>query len=939
MVRFRSLLRILPLAILTLAAVDLAGQSLPTPQSHFGFAMGTDEKLARWDGILEYFEILAEGSDRIRVDTLGPTTLGNPFITVTLSSAANLARLEEITATSAVLAQGRVSEEEAERLATDLPATVVINHNIHSTEIGSSQTSVDLVHQLATSTDPDVLEILDNVVTVLIPSANPDGQMMVVDWYNQIVGTEHWDARMPYLYHHYAGHDNNRDFFQGALVETRYWFDVMFRRTASQVYLDQHQMGANGPRIFVPPYPDPMNPLVHPLLWQGIQFMGGGIVRDLQAAGKQGVVSGSMYRIFGQEGALTERFHNVIGLLTETASSNLASPDTVTLEQLQGSARPGIGLDAYEFSMAMPDPWWGGEWRLGDIVDYQTVAAFSVLRQTARFREDYVLGRWQMAKETIERATASGPYAFVIPADQSDPLTAADFVWRLALQGIEVHRADRAFDAIPTVLDTIADVAGIRQPKAPPVEDAAAGSEEGSTHDGDDDAGHDEDESGAHKDEAGRHDEAEDHNGDADGGEWVEPEPRRFEAGSFVVIVPQASRAALMDLLEPRFLPVRNFYPDGPFLRMYDAAAYTMAMQMGVETVRVEEPFDASLTRLTSVPSVAIDAPSRAGDWYALSSEVNQSYRVANDLMEAGFTVHRAEGSVTLGGRTVRGAFLVPAGQAGLEAALENLAVGVPVFSDPPDVANTRRVEPSRIGVYRGFAGSMDEGWTRLLLEEFSFSFQTLSNEDVRSPDLRSRLDVIMIPSEISVDRLVDGHDEEDMPAEYTGGIGDEGVDNLQAFVRAGGTLVTLDRGDQIVLDRFDVPIRNALEDASDDEFFLPASLLNVELSPNHELTAGSRPTVWGKWAGGRAYEPTGWEGEAGTVQVVGKWASDPDDVLAAGQLVGAEFLAGKGAILDIGYGSGRILMYGFRVQHRMQTHGTFRLLFNAFFGGGRPAA
>ena len=878
MVRFRTFIRFLPLVILPLviqplASAGVAAQSLPSPESHFGFAMGTDEKLARWDGILEYFEILAAGSDRIQVDTLGPTSLGNPFITVTLSSADNLARLDEITETSAVLAQGRVSSDEAKRLAADLPATVVINHNIHSTEIGSSQTSVDLVYRLATSTDPEVLEILDNVVTVLIPSANPDGQMMVVDWYEQVVGTEHWDARMPYLYHHYAGHDNNRDFFQGALVETRYWFDVMFHRTAPQIYLDQHQMGGSGPRIFVPPYPDPMNPLIHPLLWQGLQFMGGGIVRDLQAAGKTGVVTGTMYRIFGQEGALTERYHNVIGLLTETASSNLASPDTVTLEQLEGSARPGIGLEAYEFSMAMPDPWWGGEWKLGDIVDYQTVAAFSVLRQTARFRQDYILGRGQMAKETMERARESGPYAFVIPVDQGDPITAADFVRRLALQGIEVHRADEAFEAFPTILDTIADVAGIRQPKMPP---GAVADEENAEEDGGGEAGPDDEaEAGGEADEAEAGGDAEGDEAEAgdpgaaeaeDEGadeEWVEPAVRGFEAESFVVIVAQPSRAALMDLLEPRFLPLRNFYPDGPILRMYDAAAYTMAMQMGVEAVRIEEPFEVPLTRLMEVPPPTIAAPDRASSWYALSPEVNQSFRVANELMQAGFMVHRGDEAVTLGGQDVRGAFLVPVGQPGLEAALENLAVGVPVFSDPPDVGTTRRIESSRIGLYRGWASSMDEGWTRLLLEEFGFSFRSLSNENVRDPDSLSGLDVIIIPSEISLDRLVDGHDEEDVPAEYAGGIGEEGVENLKAFVKAGGTLVTLERGDHVVLDRFDVPIRNALEGTSSDELFLPASLLRLELSPDHELTAGSAPTVFAKWAGGRAYEPTGWEGES----------------------------------------------------------------------------
>ncbi len=232
MPRFLSLVRLLAVALL-LGPVTVAAQTAPSPEAHFGFAMGTTGRLARWDGIVEYLHMLATRSDRIQIDTLGPTTLGNPFIVVTMSSPENLRRLDEINATSAILAQGRVPREEAEHLAADLPATTLINHNIHSTEIGSSQTSVDLVYRLATSQDPETLDILDNVVTVLIPSANPDGQIMVVDWYEKVRESETPRARMPYLYHHYAGHDNNRDFFQGALVETRYWFDVMFNRTAA----------------------------------------------------------------------------------------------------------------------------------------------------------------------------------------------------------------------------------------------------------------------------------------------------------------------------------------------------------------------------------------------------------------------------------------------------------------------------------------------------------------------------------------------------------------------------------------------------------------------------------------------------------------------------------------------------------------------------------
>jgi hypothetical protein len=285
------------IALFTVLPAGIQAQSLPTPAEYFGFEIGTSKMLARWDSIVSYFEVLAAGSDRLRVERVGPTTLGNPFVVLTMSSPANLARLYEIRAASATLAEGRVSRAEAEALARDLPATAVINHNIHSTEIGSSQTSVELVYRLAAGADAEAREILDNVVTVLIPSANPDGQIMVTDWYRRNVGTDFEDARMPYLYHSYAGHDNNRDFFQGNLVETRYWMDVMFREAYPQVYLDQHQMGSTGPRMFVPPYPDPMDPDIHPLQWQSLQFMGGGIVADLQRANKKGIITGQMYRI------------------------------------------------------------------------------------------------------------------------------------------------------------------------------------------------------------------------------------------------------------------------------------------------------------------------------------------------------------------------------------------------------------------------------------------------------------------------------------------------------------------------------------------------------------------------------------------------------------------------------------------------------------------
>ena len=879
-----------------LAPAPALAQTVPTPEEHFGFAMGTDKELARWDGILGYFTRAAAGSDRIRVDTLGPTTLGNPFVAVTISSARNLARLDEIRRGSQLIAGGRIPRSRAEAITSRIPATVLINHNIHSTEIGSSQTSVDLVHRLATGNDAATLEILDNVVTVLVPSANPDGQMMVTDWYYRNVGSEYERARMPWLYHHYAGHDNNRDFFQANLVETRYWMSLMFHEAYPQIYLDQHQMGGTGPRIFVPPYPDPMNPDIHPLQWQQLKFMGGGIVAALQAAGKQGVVTGEMYRIWGQEGALTGRYHNVLALLTETASVRIASPDTVSREALMRRAARGRGLQQYRFNMSFVDPWWGGEWTLGDIVDYQTIAAMSVLEQTARFRDRYLMGRWQMASETIEKGEREGPRAYVIPLDQTDPVAAADMMSRLILQGLEVHEARAAFEAEP--------------------EDELWESSEGGSLDVD------EAEDDAAEEDEGEEDTAEE---DADDEDAEEEDPVRvFPAGSWIVYGAQPSRAAVLDLLEPRRRELLYEYPDGPFLRSYDGAAYTMPMQMGVEIVRIDDPFEADV-EVARTARIVPPPVATARTSYAFSARVTRAYQVVNRLLDAGLEVQRAdsdEGPL----------FLVPASQPQALQVLTELSneIGVAVMADPPAVSDAMPQRAARLGVYQGWAGSMDEGWTRLVLEDFDYAYTSLSNEDVAAQDLSSRFDVILIPAEISLERLIDGATGDDTPPEFSGGIGQEGVDNLKAFVRGGGTLVTLERADALVLEHFGVPVRDALEGVRQPELFLPSSLLRVELDIEHPLATGSPAEVAGKWAGGRAYEPTDFGGEAGRVRAVGRWAEDPDRVLMSGLLVGAELLAGKGAVLDVEYGSGRILMYGFRVQHRGQTHGTFKLLFNA---------
>ena len=160
--------------------------------AHFGFEVGADRKLANWNQLVSYYEAVAGSSDRVRLDTLGASTLGRPFVMLTITSPENQARLEELQEIQLKLADPRriSGERELDDLLSRGKTVVLITHGIHATEVGGPQMAARLVHRMATSNDPDVRSILDNVIFLDIPSLNPDGLQWIVDWYNQWVGTE-----------------------------------------------------------------------------------------------------------------------------------------------------------------------------------------------------------------------------------------------------------------------------------------------------------------------------------------------------------------------------------------------------------------------------------------------------------------------------------------------------------------------------------------------------------------------------------------------------------------------------------------------------------------------------------------------------------------------------------------------------------------------------
>src|SRR5687767_7847781 len=264
------------LTAFAIVAPTLAAQAVPAPREHFGFEIGADRKLANWDALTAYFERLAQTSPRIALDTLGSATAGSPFVMLTITSPENHARLERLRQVQDELADPRLVESEAEleQLFEEGRAVVLITQGIHASEVGASQMSANLAYELAASNDAKVLEILDNVILLQIPSLNPDGLQWIADWYNQHVGTEFEAGPLPWLYHFYTGHDNNRDWYAFTQQETILTVLGAHNVWHPQIVHDVHQMGAAEARIFFPPYVEPWDPNIDPALTAAVNQLG-----------------------------------------------------------------------------------------------------------------------------------------------------------------------------------------------------------------------------------------------------------------------------------------------------------------------------------------------------------------------------------------------------------------------------------------------------------------------------------------------------------------------------------------------------------------------------------------------------------------------------------------------------------------------------------------
>lgn len=878
---------LIAVTLTSLSAVGIEGLAqapvaLTSPEKFFGFQMGADRKLANWDKLHEYYQLLAKGSNRVKLVELGQSSEGRPFIALFISSPANLARLEELRQTNARLANPRgLSEADVRKLVAQGKAVTIQSFALHSSEVAASQTAAEFVYDCLTRTDEEAMRNLDNVINIVLPSINPDGTQMIADWYMKYVGTEYEASALPWLYQKYAGHDNNRDGFALNLPESKHIGKLMYRDWLPQAYMDHHQMGSGNARIFIPPYAEPIRPDADPLVWREITWFGGHMGTRLEAAGKTGVIGAAIYSGWGHMGFhWITPFHNIAGMLNESASARLATPMFLHPDQLRGGTR---GLPEYAPQTTMPSLWPGGWWRVRDIVENQKIVAWSIVDLAARNRETVLSNMYLKTSRQAARGAEGPVKAYAIAAAQHDPLTVKKLVNLLLESGVEVHQSKGQFFA--------------------------------------------------------------------DG--------RVYGPGSFVVSMAQPKQGLV------RWMLGRTFYPDNTYtrdlegnpIRPYDMSTDTFAEFMGVRSDPVGETIAADLVTLTAhVPLVGTPAAS-APHGYVLDGRLNDSFRAVYVLLEKGHAVRRVS-QPTTDGSVRRGDFLVAAGAAGAAGPAGDVAAiarqtGVDfVALKSPVTTGAYALRKPRIAMLQRYGGgNMDEGWTRLMFEQFNVPYTSIMDAAFKisgaggGVDLGAKFDTIILPADsiaaMTGERPAEGATggggrggppATTTPAEYRSGFGADGVKALEAFVQKGGTLLAFANAGDLPIQRFGLPLRNIVNGLPPKTFWSPGSTLRVKFNTTHPLVYGMPAEGLALFmAGGQVYEVTSTD-RSQDVEILSTYVER--DILQSGWLLGEQVIAKKAAAVAVKHGQGTVVLIGFRPQHRDQTHGTFKLVFNALLNG-----
>ncbi len=884
----RPLLRVA--SLLAFAALLPAQQAVPSPVDFLGKEVGADHYLCNWTDMLRYFRAVDAASDRLELHEIGPSGYGQTMHMAVITSPQNHARLQELRQISTRLARARDAEPAVAReLAESGRAVVWIDAGLHATEVIAGQNIIELVWQMCSRDDQEVRRILDEVVLLACP-VNPDGLEMVANAYAATGSTS-----TPVLYQRYCGHDNNRDFYAVNTRESENVSRVHYIDWCPQIVYNHHQTAPAGTIIFTPPFRDPHNYNVDPMVVRGIGTVAAHMHQRFAFEGKPGVISrnGAPYSGWWNGGLRTTNyFHNIIGILTES----FGRPEPTRI-------RPSLErrLPDGDHPDAVPEQ----VWHARQTIEYLQTANFAILDYASRYRRELLQGIWRMGRNSIERGSRDhwtvtpklvaaaklredpesvfrdpllrDPRAYLLRPDRGDFGAAVRLIQALQKSGIEVHRATAAFR----------------------------------------------------------------HGGVA------------YPAGTLLVRCDQAFRPHVIDQFEPQWHP--DDFRDGKPVPPYDAAGWTMALQCDVHVDRTFEPVDGPFAELPLGELVArapVEVPASATGW-TLDPRDSDTVPTVNRLLGAGVAVSQATSAPF--------AFHVPASARDALATAAAQTGVRPVAGAAP--AGARSLRQPRVGLFDVYGGHMPTGWDLWVLERYGFPVRQVWGARIARGDLKAEFDVLVfhtgLPGGRDLSRMGrgGGRDEDSrdklaaaLPAfEDWSNLaeraerltGENSLDHLKAFVEQGGTLVALEGECDKVIRHWDLPIKVGTHVPGDnggeerrtrrEEFYVPGSLLGIEVDTAHPLAAGMRADCAVMFNNDCVVMEV--TAPRPGIEVVARYRNI--DTLASGWAVGEEFLAGKAAVVSVQVGKGRLVLCGADTTYRAQPVNTFRFLFHAALGAG----
>ena len=881
-----------------------AQTAITTPKAQLGFNFGDDYQLANYKQIAEYWRKLDGESDRLTVQEIGRTAEGRPHLMAIVTSPANhknLAKYKDISKRLA-LADG-VTEQQARALAKEGKAVVWIDGGLHATETLGAQQLGEMVYQMVSRTDEETMRFLDETI-ILFVHANPDGNDLVADWYMRQADPKlRSTAGLPRLYQKYIGHDNNRDFFASTQAETENINRILYHEWLPQILYNHHQSGPAGTVVWSSPQRDPYNYNLDPLLVLGLQALGTHMHQRLASEGKPGatMASGGAYDGWWNGGIRnTGNFHNIIAILTET----IGNPTPMRIRLVMQRQLP---------NRDHPYPIAPQEWRFKQSVDYSISFNRAVIDYAARNREHLLYNIYKMGQRSIERGSQDtwtpSPTRYAAIAEKMDGGgggggrgggggAAEDE--REARMWAEMRKPEsrdpRGYILTadqPDFLTAIKFVNALREVNVT-VQRATREFTVGT---------------------------------------------RKYPAGSFVVPTAQAFRPHVIDMFEPQDHPNVIPYPGAPPTPPYDNAGWTLALQMGVQFDRILEPFSGPFERVTdwNVKPAPGRVASAGTGGYRLSRVVSDSVIAVNRLLAAGDDVSMDAESFVVGAKA--------------SERVQQIAkqLGVDFAAAPAASTSVARIVPARIGLWDQYGGSMESGWTRWILDQFEFKFDRVFAAQLDAGGLNAKYDVLVFPNGgIPGAGAAAGRGggrggalpaASDIPAEYRDQLGrvsaERTIPKLKQFLESGGTIVAIGDSAANLIEHLGLPIDDHLAENGQPlpraKYFVPGSILGAHVDTSQPIAAGMSERTNFFFDNSPVFKVRAEAGQAGVRPIA--WFDSPTP-LRSGWAWGQQYLDKGVVAIEARVGKGRVLLYGPEILQRAQPHGTFKLLFNALYGG-----